>query len=97
MTTKATKSNGKTATKKAPQERIEHLEMTDVQAKKLEDAVQNRQLSQQQLMMVNNAEQDITQLITDAHGIDNKEVLKVNINGNILEVTLTPKETPKDD
>lgn len=98
MTTKATKSNGKTATKKAVvKERVENIEMNKFQAKKLEDAITNRQLAQQQLVMMNNAEQDITQLITNAHGIDNDKVLKVNINGNVLAVTMIPEEETKDD
>ena len=97
MTTKATSNEKNTTTKKAPEARVENLEMNDFQAKKLEDAIQNRQLAQQTLVMMNNAEQDITQLITNAHGIDNEKVLKVNINGNILAVTLIPEEETKDD
>jgi len=97
MSEKATKSNGKTAVKKAPEEKIENLELRPVQRKQLEDAMTSRQLAQQNLVMMNNAEYNIKQIIIDAHGIDYDKVLDVNLTGNILKVTLAPEDKEKDD
>ncbi len=94
MNKQATKDNNSNKVKTENAEKTENIEMSTLQAKKLEDAVQNRQLAQQQLAMMNNAEQDITHLICDSHGIDPDKVMSVNVNGNVLTVKMVDDGNP---